>query len=118
QFAPAKGFMKGFIDLVFSFNNKYYLLDWKSNHLGNIAAHYTTEILNQNMLDHHYNLQYHLYVAALHRYLERSLPGYDYKTHFGGVYYLFLRGIDPEHHGAGVFYDRPAAGLVEDLSHL
>ncbi|MDM8541865.1 exodeoxyribonuclease V subunit beta [Desulfococcaceae bacterium HSG9] len=118
SFKQLKGYMHGFIDLVFQHDGRFYIIDWKSNHLGNTAAHYTTEILNQNMLDHYYNLQYHLYVVALHRYLERSLPGYDYKTHFGGVYYLFLRGIDPKHHGSGVFYDRPVAGLVEELSCL
>jgi len=118
SFAQLKGYMHGFIDLVFKHGNRFYIIDWKSNHLGNTVAHYMAEAVNQNMLDHYYTLQYHLYVTALHRYLKRNLPEYDYQTHFGGVYYIFLRGIDPKHHGAGVFYDRPVAELIEDLSHL
>jgi len=66
---------------------------------------------------HHYFLQYHLYVVALHRYLSARLPDYDYDRHFGGVYYLFLRGMSPAHApGCGVFRDRPARELVEALS--
>jgi exodeoxyribonuclease V beta subunit len=58
-------------------------------------------------------LQYHLYSLALHRYLERHIPQYDYRLHFGGVFYLFIRGIDPRS-GAeyGLFRDRPEESLI------
>jgi exodeoxyribonuclease V beta subunit len=63
-----------------------------------------------------YILQYHLYTLALHRYLKLRLPGYDYQTHFGGVRYLFVRGIDPARPEFGVFSDRPAAKWIEEFS--
>jgi exodeoxyribonuclease V beta subunit len=116
QFAPAKGFMKGFIDLVFSFNNRYYLLDWKSNHLGNAIDDYASGSLDRAMQHSHYTLQYHIYTLALHLFLQSRLPDYQYEKHFGGVFYLFIRGIDMEKGASyGVFYDRPAKGLVESL---
>lgn len=69
------------------------------------------------MTAHHYVLQYHLYIVALHRYLTRRLRGYDYDRHFGGVHYLFLRGMHPSYPpGNGVFTDRPSRRLIEKLS--
>jgi exodeoxyribonuclease V beta subunit len=66
-----------------------------------------------------YILQYLIYSVALHRYLQSRLPGYDYETHFGGVFYLFLRGMDPERGGDfGVFRDRPVREFVERLDRL
>ena len=71
------------------------------------------------MAHHHYFLQYHLYVVAVHRYLEARLPGYDYDAHFGGVFYLFVRGMAPGRgENAGVFTDRPSRALVLALSAL
>ena len=72
------------------------------------------------MADHHYFLQYHLYAAALHRYLEKRQRGYDFDTHFGGVYYLFVRGMtgETETRDLGVFHDRPTKALVTALSAL
>src|SRR5512133_389059 len=68
------------------------------------------------MVSHHYILQYHLYVLALHRYLEHRLPGYAYERDFGGVYYLFLRGLGAEHcRRTGIWFDRPPLRLVERL---
>jgi exodeoxyribonuclease V beta subunit len=66
------------------------------------------------MAREHYMLQYHLYAAALHLHLRARLPGYDCGRHFGGVYYLFLRGIDPKR--PGVFFDRPAPERIEALA--
>jgi exodeoxyribonuclease V beta subunit len=62
-----------------------------------------------------YNLQYYIYTVALHKYLESRVPDYAYDTHFGGVFYLFVRGIHPAQPGSGVFYDRPPEGLVAAL---
>jgi len=71
------------------------------------------------MAEHHYFLQYHLYVRALDRYLRLRLPGYSYGQSFGGVIYLFLRGVGQHHPPAcGIFQDRPSARLIEDLSQL
>ena len=63
---------------------------------------------------HGYWLQFLIYTVALHQHLRATLPGYDYDRHFGGVYYLFLRGIDGR--GDGVYADRPPLALVEELS--
>jgi len=117
NFQPVKGFMKGFIDLVFRFDGRYYLVDWKSNHLGNHVRDYCPKALATAMQREYYVLQYHLYAVALDRYLAMRLRGYDYEKHFGGVFYIFLRGVDPAA-GAryGVFHDRPLQGLIRDLS--
>ncbi|MCP4678150.1 MAG: exodeoxyribonuclease V subunit beta [Deltaproteobacteria bacterium] len=115
----APGFLKGFVDLVFEQNGRYYLVDYKSNFLGSEADNYANKDLQRAMIQHDYFLQYHLYVTALHRYLGYRLPGYDYNIHFGSVYYLFLRGMSPRTgHARGVFRDRPPGSLITALSDL
>ncbi|MFP4309622.1 MAG: exodeoxyribonuclease V subunit beta [Desulfococcaceae bacterium] len=114
SFGEIKGFMRGFIDLVFRHNGRWYLLDWKSNHLGDSPADYGFEALQREMADHFYILQYHIYAVALDQYLRTRLPGYNYEKHFGGVAYVFLRGVDGED-GAGVFWDRPGVAVMEGL---
>ncbi len=116
EFAPLTGFLRGFIDLVFEFEGRWYVVDYKSNDLGETAAHYEREALVESMVSHHYILQYHLYVLALHRYLQHRLSGYAYEKDFGGVYYLFLRGVgaDPRRR-TGVWFDRPPFDLIERL---
>lgn len=116
-FSQVKGMLKGFIDLVFEHQGKFYVLDWKSNHLGNDVSCYRGPDLNQAMIEHRYDLQYQLYSLALHRFLATRVPEYDYERHFGGVYYLFLRGIDGQP-GNGIFYARPSAAFITELEHL
>ena len=115
---PERGYLNGFIDLVFSVNNRYYLLDWKTNNLGPAYADYQLKALQQSMLDSDYILQYHLYLIALHRFLQNRLNDYDYETNFGGVYYLYLRGVNGQDADSGVFYDRPSLELVTNLTEL
>jgi len=116
QFAPVRGYMKGFMDLVFRFDGRFYLVDWKSNLLGNRPEDYRVEALARVMAERFYVLQYHLYTVALDRYLRLRLPGYDYDQHFGGVFYIFLRGVDPDFGpDYGIFRDRPTRQLVEAL---
>lgn len=118
-FLPLEGFLRGFIDLVFEQDGRYYVVDYKSNHLGASPADYGAGALTEAMAHHHYFLQYHLYVVAVHRYLEARLPGYDYDAHFGGVFYLFVRGMAKARgDNAGVFADRPARALVLALAGL
>jgi len=116
-FTPVRGMVRGFMDLVFCHNGRYYIADWKSNHLGGRLEDYGGERLAAEMDRRLYQLQYLLYTVALHNFLAARLPGYDYASYFGGVYYLFLRGIDqaagPSH---GIFRDRPPQGLIEELS--
>ena len=115
RFEPRRGFMTGFMDLVVRSAGKYYLLDWKSNWLGPTPGHYTQEALHAAMTGSHYFLQYHLYCLALKRHLTRRLPGFDYAEHFGGVRYVFLRGVDPQRPGQGVHMDRPDPRFLEAL---
>ena len=111
-----QGFMTGFIDLVFRRDGRYYILDWKSNRRDGTAEAFSQEGLSEEMAAHAYYLQYLIYTVAVHHYLRGRVSGYDYDTHLGGVFYLFLRGIDPAAPGRGIFYDRPSADLIADLS--
>ena len=114
EFAPRRGFMRGFIDLVFMARGRFYLVDWKSNFLGNSPGDYNQSRLAVSMEEHLYFLQYHLYCLALHRYLLKRLPGYSYEKDFGGVFYIYLRGFGGTG-GAGIFADRPGRELMEAL---
>lgn len=103
-----KGFLNGIIDLAFTANGKYYLLDWKSNWLGPNSSFYTPDRLELAMHSHHYFLQATLYTAAFKQFL--SL--YDEKPFtdcFGGVFYLFLRGLNPLEPDLGVYHFFPEA---------
>ncbi len=111
-----QGLMVGFIDLVFRFNGRYYVADYKSNHLGSHPDNYGPENLQTAMLDHRYDLQYLIYTLALHRFLGRRIRDYAYEKHFGSVLYLFLRGINPGHDpNTGVYTARPPLALIEQL---
>lgn len=114
SFATVQGMLKGFIDLVFEWQGRWYLLDYKSNHLGMSPADYSRPALERAMAEHRYDLQYQLYSLALHRLLTLRLPGYDFEQHFGGVFYLFLRGM-PQ---GGIFHTRPSRELVLGLDRL
>lgn len=118
------GFLRGFIDLVFEHEGRWYIVDWKSNHLGDGAARYGEASLRQAMRAHAYPLQAGLYTLAVHRWLRRSLPGYDYERSFGAVFYVFLRGAglgvagDPRVPVPGVHASRPGLRTIEGLDRL
>lgn len=116
-FHTVQGMLKGFIDLVFEHQGKYYVLDWKSNHLGDEVSFYHGQALKNAMADHRYDLQYQIYALALHRFLRSRIADYDYQQHFGGVYYLFLRGMDgaSDH---GVFSAKPSLEFLTDMDKL
>lgn len=114
---PVNGIMTGLIDLLVRSQDKYYLVDYKSNHLGNHLTDYTPPSLQQAVTHHQYDLQYLIYTVALHRFLRARLPAYQYHTHFGGVRYLFLRGMDGNTQN-GVFSDNPAFELIDKLDHM
>ncbi len=119
RFREVQGWMRGFVDLVFTWRGRWYVVDYKSNHLGPRADDYGRAGMAHAMAHHHYILQYHLYCVALHRALQRRVEGYAAETHFGGVLYLFLRGMAPGHApGTGVFGDRPPPALLEALSRV
>jgi exodeoxyribonuclease V beta subunit len=115
----AEGFLTGSIDCVLEHEGRYFVLDYKSNRLGASLDAYAAPALGAAMVRGHYWLQYLIYVVAVHRWLGRRLAGYDYDRHFGGVRYLFLRGMDPARGaGAGVYADRPGRAVVERLDAL
>jgi exodeoxyribonuclease V beta subunit len=118
-FARFGGFLRGFIDLVFEHEGRYFLVDYKSSDLGARAADYAPARLVEPMVAHHYVLQYHLYALALHRQLGLRMRGYDFERHFGGVYYLFLRGMAPQHPAHnGVFFERPTLARLDALARM
>ncbi|EIE7517969.1 exodeoxyribonuclease V subunit beta [Vibrio parahaemolyticus] len=116
-FQTVQGMLKGFIDLVFEHQGKYYVLDWKSNHLGDDVTHYHGEALKSAMADHRYDLQYQIYALALHRFLRSRLANYQYDQHFGGVYYLFLRGMDGQS-DHGIFAAKPTLEFLQEMDRL
>lgn len=108
------GMMNGKIDLVFRRGGRYYILDWKSNFLGDETSYYTSERLAEAMNEQNYHLQYLLYTLALKRYLTLRLPGFHYQRDFGGVIYVFLRGVRKQG-DQGVFTARPS---LEEITRL
>ena len=115
EFAHVKGLLKGFIDLIFCYQGKYYILDYKSNYLGSTAADYVPEQLEQAMTSHQYHLQYLIYTVALHRLLKQRIPDYSIEAHLGGVYYTFLRGMPADE---GVYFKQLSADQVVILDGL
>ena len=110
------GMLTGAIDLVFSHDGKYYLADYKSNHLGSDFDAYTEDALALNNDKKAYTLQYLIYSLALHLHLSERIENYDYAEHFGGVFYLYMRGMHPEHKGKGVFNHLPEKHVIDALS--
>jgi len=112
------GMLKGFIDLVFHYRGRYYVVDYKSNRLGTGDADYAAPNLHQAMLKHRYDLQYSLYLLALHRYLRVRLgKHYDYERDIGGAVYLFLRGLDNPQ-TRGIYHHKPPLAMMESLDRL
>jgi len=115
-----KGMLTGAIDLVFKEEGKYYLADYKSNYVGVDYQVYDEISLGYYNDKSAYTLQYLIYTLALHKHLKSRIDDYDYASHFGGVYYLFIRGMhpDPTHLGKGVFFHRPKLSVVKALESL
>ncbi|EOX9886195.1 PD-(D/E)XK nuclease family protein, partial [Pseudomonas aeruginosa] len=110
------GMFKGFIDLTFEHEGRYYVADYKSNWLGCTDSAYAAEAMAETMLDKRYDLQLCLYLLALHRQLKLRLPGYDYEQHMGGALYLFIRGHQAPTNG--LHFERPSQQLIEQLDQL
>nr|WKF59317.1 RecBCD enzyme subunit RecB [Paraburkholderia busanensis] len=111
-----RGFVKGFIDMIVEHDGRFWVIDWKSNHLGDSVADYAAAPVAAAMESHAYHLQALLYTVALHRYLKTRVRDYAYDTHIGGYLYLFVRGVRPAWRDAGgpagVHVRRPAFELV------
>ncbi len=128
SFRQLKGMLKGFIDLIFEHDGCYYVLDYKSNYLGDETQEYGAKGLSKEINAHRYDLQYLIYSVALHRFLRQRIPDYAYEKHFGGVYYLFLRGFaspdleqtyeNTSENKTGIFYDLPDVALITELDDM
>ena len=108
------GMLMGYADLVFEHEGRFWVLDYKSNHLGYSDDDYSRARLTASMAEHRYDMQAAIYLAALHRLLRSRLGAhYDPDRHLGGAIYLFLRGIDgPER---GVYLVEPVRALLEGV---
>ncbi|GLP98050.1 exodeoxyribonuclease V subunit beta [Paraferrimonas sedimenticola] len=118
SFDSFRGLLKGFIDLTFEHQGRYYVCDYKSNHLGDSIGNYNQDSMQAMMASHRYDAQLVLYCLALHLYLKKLIPDYDYDLHHGGGVYLFLRGMQPGDPHSGVFYAKPERELIESLEVL
>jgi exodeoxyribonuclease V beta subunit len=117
-FDRQRGILTGFIDLVFERENRFYILDWKSNWLGADASAYQAATLEGQMRRHRYGLQRQLYLFALHRFLGSRLAGYDPATHLGGALYVFLRGLDRKMPELGIVTSTADVQALRDLEPL
>ncbi len=109
------GYLNGSIDLTFFAEDKFWIIDWKSNLISPNPSDYTEKLLDQAMTAHHYTLQYLLYTIALKRFLEVRLGitnGYD---KIGGIAYFFLRGVHKDHPMRGIFFRRPNKNIIDCL---
>lgn len=104
-------YMKGFMDLAFLHDGKYYLLDWKTNFLGDEISCYEKNCLEKEMEKHDYFLQAAIYTEALFRYLKIIDPR-PFEEIFGGIFYFFLRGM--ESNSRGIYHFIPALKNVEE----
>jgi exodeoxyribonuclease V beta subunit len=120
---PLKGYLSGSVDAVLRIGDRYVVVDYKTNWLGDAArpltaADYAQARLVEAMLHSDYPLQALLYSVVLHRFLRWRLPGYHPETHLGGVMYLFLRGMCGPDAPAGVFSWQPPTSLITAVSEL
>ena len=97
-------FLRGFVDLVFRKDEKYYILDWKTNR---IAGGYDRQSMDEEMLRHRYHIQARIYFHALSAWLASRMPGFDANKHLGGALYLFVRGMNPDKPGHGIYHLLP-----------
>ncbi len=111
------GLVTGSVDFVFAHDGRYYVVDWKSNFLGEGDTDYLPERISRSIAKERYHLQFSLYTVALDAHLSRCLgKDWDYERDFGGVYYLYLRGFGTHPDGKhGAFFHRPSAGFVSKL---
>ncbi|HUH18739.1 UvrD-helicase domain-containing protein [Albibacterium sp.] len=117
SYGELEGIMNGKMDLFFEHKGLFYILDWKSNFLGDSLDFYSKEVLDEVMIENNYHLQYLIYTVAAKKYLEQRMPTFDYESHFGGVIYLFVRGLRKDSN-SGIFVRKPELAHIKDLENL
>jgi exodeoxyribonuclease V beta subunit len=107
------GFIRGFIDLIFRYKDKFYIADWKSNIL---EEGYDHTFLEKSMTQANYHLQYKIYAVAALRWLKKTLgDAFDPGKNFGGVFYFYIRGMNGRNDD-GIYYLSPGQiGPIEML---
>ncbi|TSE25548.1 exodeoxyribonuclease V subunit beta [Tepidimonas aquatica] len=110
------GMLKGYIDLIFAHDGRYWVLDHKSNALGDADDAYHPAALQAEVLRQRYDAQAALYLLALHRLLRQRLPDYDPAQHLGGALCVFWRGV--AHATAGVWSTPAPLALLDELDAL
>ncbi len=118
-----KGYMNGSLDLVTKFDTetgpKFYMIDYKSNYLGNSFSQYTQQKILKSIFESRYDVQILFYSLALYRFLKTTLPNFSYEKDFGGVMYLYLRGMNSfDTKSPGQFYVKPSEALIDRLDRL
>ncbi|WWP02756.1 MAG: exodeoxyribonuclease V subunit beta [Candidatus Dasytiphilus stammeri] len=126
EFNQLNNMSTGFLDLFFLWEHKYYFIDYKTHWLGFDYSSYNEQTIKQLIKLNRYDIQYQLYTLALHRYLRCRLLNYNYEKHFGGIYYLFLRGMREynidnritNNYYNGIFKIRPNIALIMALDKI
>lgn len=118
QYPDITGMLTGAIDLIYIYNNQYFLLDYKTNWLGPKNIFYNQKNIYKEIYKNRYDVQYQIYSIALHRYLINKLKNYKYSKHFGGIIYLFIRSFDNIHNKNGIFFYLPNYSLIKKLNLL
>ncbi len=116
-----KGYLNGVIDLIFLYKKKYYIVDYKSNWFGNNILYYNKTNIIKNIIFKRYDIQYQIYSIALHNYLNLFIKNYDYSLNFGGIYYIFMRGLFIENNYRsynGILFIKPNKKLIFKLNDL
>jgi exodeoxyribonuclease V beta subunit len=109
-----QNYLTGFIDLTVRQDGKYYILDYKSNYLGDHNEDYEPAKLKREIESANYDVQYHIYTVALKKYLTTRIPNFDYDRDFGGVAYLFVRGMRADSNN-GVWKVKPEKEVIDRL---
>ncbi len=117
QFETIEGFLRGFIDLFFELDGKYYVADYKSNTLGTRKQDYHEAQMLHSIKHAHYDLQYLIYTVAVVKFLKNQKPDFDYERDFGGVFYFYLRGM-ASGETTGIYYIKPDYEIIETLIDL
>ncbi|QJC38310.1 exodeoxyribonuclease V subunit beta [Enterobacteriaceae endosymbiont of Donacia marginata] len=118
KFKVIEGFLSGIIDLIFLWEKKYYIIDYKSTWLGNDHKKYKKKYIQNDICLNRYDIQYQIYSLALHKYLKYRISNYNYKKHFGGVIYLYIRGINNKKNQNGIWITKPSLKLINELNKL
>ena len=108
-FTVQRGYLRGFVDMVFEHQGEIYFVDWKSD----LLADYAPDALAAHVAEH-YAIQVRVYVAALVRWLKIQDEA-AYEARFGGLVYCFLRGVTAPGDGRrGILFQRPTWAEARD----